>query len=210
MTTGSRIGAYHATDEMAKPDVSPVSISDFLLHSPIIAAVNTVDMFEPALEAPTKSLYLLAGSPISLPEMIRRAKDRGKVCLVNMDFLSGLNRDRDAVEYLALHKAEGIVSTRFDVLKTAQALGLFTIQRTFAIDSAAITASIKVLSQFTPDAIEVLPAMAAPKVAKRIRAVQPGMKIIGGGLIETVREIEELLNAGIDSITVSNRQLWLI
>lgn len=209
MGTG-RIGAYHATDEMVRPDNSPLSISDFLSHSPIIAAVNTVEMFEPALEAPTKSLYLLAGSPISLPEMIRRAKDRGKVCLVNMDFLSGLNRDRDAVEYLALHKAEGIVSTRFDVLKTAQTLGLFTIQRTFAIDSAAITASIKVLSQFTPDAIEVLPAMAAPKVAKRIRAVQPEMKIIGGGLIETVREIEELLNAGIDSVTVSNRQLWLI
>jgi glycerol uptake operon antiterminator len=210
MATGSRIGAYHATDERTRPEVSPLSISDFLMHSPIIAAVNTVEMFEPALEAPTKSLYLLAGSPISLPEMIRRAKDRGKVCLVNMDFLSGLNRDRDAVEYLALHKAEGIVSTRFDVLKTAKALGLFTIQRTFAIDSAAITASIKVLSQFTPDAIEVLPAMAAPKVSKRIRAVQPGMKIIGGGLIETVREIEELLNAGIDSVTVSNRQLWLI
>ncbi|MEG9438240.1 glycerol-3-phosphate responsive antiterminator [Edaphobacter sp. HDX4] len=210
MATGSRIGAYHGTDETAKPEVYPVSISDFLIHSPIIAAVNTVEMFEPALEAPTKSLYLLAGSPISLPEMIRRAKDKGKVCLINIDFLSGLNRDRDAVEYLALHKAEGIVSTRFDVLKTAQALGLFTIQRTFAIDSAAITASIKVLSQFTPDAVEVLPAMAAPKVAKRIRTVHPGMKIIGGGLIETVREMEDLFNAGIDSVTVSNHQLWLI
>jgi len=210
MGTGSRIGAYHATDEMVRPDVTPISISDFLLNSPIIAAVNTVEMFEPALEAPTKSLYLLAGSPISLPEMVKRAKDRGKACLVNIDFLGGLNRDRDAVEYLALHNVEGIVSTRFDVLKTAQTLGMFTIQRTFAIDSAAITASIKVLSQFTPDAIEVLPAMAAPKVAKRIREVQPGMRIIGGGLIETVREIEELLNAGIDSVTVSNRQLWLI
>jgi glycerol uptake operon antiterminator len=206
----SRLGAYHATDEMVRPDISPVSISDFLVNSPIVAAVNTVEMFEPALEAPTKSLYLLTGSPISLPEMVRRAKDKGKGCLVNIDFLSGLNRDRDAVEYLALHKVEGIVSTRSDVLKTAQTLGLFTIQRTFAIDSAAVTASIKMLSQFTPDAIEVLPAMAAPKVAKRIRAVRPGMRIIGGGLIETVREIEELLNAGIDSVTVSNRQLWLI
>jgi glycerol-3-phosphate responsive antiterminator len=46
--------------------------------------------------------------------------------------------------------------------------------------------------------------------AKRIREVQPGMRIIGGGLIETVREIEKLLNAGIDSVSVNNRQLWLI
>jgi glycerol uptake operon antiterminator len=80
-------------------------------------------------------------------------KDRTKGCLLNIDFLGELNRDRDAVKYLALHNVEGIVSTRFDVLKTAQRLGMFTIQRTFAIDSAAVTASIKVLSQFTPDAI---------------------------------------------------------
>jgi glycerol uptake operon antiterminator len=210
MGISGRMGAYHATDEMVKPEVAPSSISDFLLQSPIIAAVNTVDMFEPALEAPTRSLYLLTGSPISLPKMIKRAKERGKGCLVNIDFLGGLSRDRDAVEYLALHEVEGIVSTRYDVLKTAQALGMFTIQRTFAIDSAAVTASLKLLSQFKPDAIEVLPAMAAPKVAKQIRAVQPGARIVGGGLIETVREIEELLNAGIDSVTVSNRKLWLI
>jgi len=206
----TRIGAHNANSQTGGSESSVRSLSDRLLSSPIIAAVNTMDMFEPALKAPPKSLYLLTGNPLTLPEIVKRVRDAGKGCLVNVDFLSGLNRDRDAIEYLAVHKVEGIVSTRLDVLKAAQTLGLFTVQRTFAIDSAAVMASVKLLTQFTPDAIEVLPALVAPKVAKRIHAVQPGMKIIGGGLIETVREIEQLLDAGIHSVTVSNERLWLI
>jgi glycerol-3-phosphate responsive antiterminator len=66
------------------------------------------------------------------------------------------------------------------------------VQRTFAIDTAAITATLKSLNQFLPDAMEVLPAMAAPKVAKRLHAAFPNLAIIGGGLIESVREIEDL------------------
>lgn len=210
MESTNRIGAYHATGEVNDAESSVPSLSDRLLSSPIIAAVNTMDMFEAALNAPPKSLYLLTGNPMTLPQIVKRARDAGKGCLVNVDFLNGLNRDREAIEFLAAHNVEGIVSTRFDVLKVAQSLGLFTVQRTFAIDSAAVIASVKLLTQFTPDAIEVLPAAVAPKVAKRIHAVQPKMKIIGGGLIETVREIEQLLDAGINSVTVSNEKLWLI
>jgi glycerol uptake operon antiterminator len=211
MAIYARMGAYHATRESAQLNsVAGSSHSGLLTNAPIIAAVNTTDMFEPALASPTRSLYLLTGSPLTLPDMVGRVRDSGKGCLVNIDFLGGLSRDRDAVEYLAVHKVEGIVSTRLDVLKAAQSFGLFTVQRTFAIDTAAVNATIKLLTQFTPDAIEVLPAMVAPKVARRIHAVQPEMKVIGGGLIETVREIEGLLEAGIHSVSVSDQRLWLI
>jgi hypothetical protein len=40
------------------------------------------------------------------------------------------------------------------------------------------------MGQFLPDAMEVPPAMAAPKVAKRLHIENPGLMIIGGGLIE--------------------------
>ncbi|MEG9430714.1 glycerol-3-phosphate responsive antiterminator [Terriglobus sp. ADX1] len=124
MESTNRIGAYHATGEVNDSRSSVPSLSDRLLSSPIIAAVNTMDMFEAALHAPPKSLYLLTGNPMTLPQIVKRARDSGKGCLVNVDFLNGLSRDREAIEYLAAHKVEGIVSTRFDVLKVAQSLGL--------------------------------------------------------------------------------------
>jgi glycerol uptake operon antiterminator len=176
----------------------------------VIASVTTLEAFEIALLAPTRSLCLLTGNPLTLPTLLKRARDYGKLCAVNMDFLDGLSRDRFAVEFLAGNGVAGIVSTRAETLKAAQGLGLMTVLRTFAIDTAAVMAAKKSLMQFRPDAVEVLPAMAAPRVGKYLRETHPGLTMIGGGLIETVREIEELLAAGVNAVTTSNTRLWLI
>ncbi|MEO6803541.1 MAG: glycerol-3-phosphate responsive antiterminator [Granulicella sp.] len=185
-------------------------VRERLAECSIIAAVNKTERFEEALHSPSGAIYLLSGNPMNIPGMLARARELGKICLINIDFLDGLARDRYAVEFLASHHVDGIVSTRMDVLKAAQGLGLITVQRTFAIDSAAITTTLKSLSQFVPDIMEVLPAMAAPKVARRLHREYPNLAIIGGGLIETVREIEELLKAGVRSVSVSDPRLWLI
>lgn len=205
-----RMGVYNSDEKAEQPTKAAVSALELLSECSIIAAVNSIDTFEAALAAPTRAVYLLTGNPLNLPHMLERARDHGKICLVNIDFLDGLNRDRHAVEFLAVHKVAGIVSTRFEALKAAQGFGLLTVQRTFAIDSAAVTAALKSMGQFVPDAVEVLPAMAAPKVAKRLHASHPGLMIIGGGLIESVREIEELLATGVSSVSVSDSRLWLI
>ena len=52
--------------------------------------------------------------------------------------------------------------------------------------------------------------MVAPRVGKCLREVSTDLTIIGGGLIESAREIEELLAAGINAVTTSNTRLWLI
>ncbi len=53
-------------------------------------------------------------------------------------------------------------------------------------------------------------AVAAPRVAQKLHAVFPGLPVIGGGLIEGVREMEDLLKAGLRSVSVSDPRLWLI
>lgn len=205
-----RMGVYNSDEKAERPVKVAASALEMLSGCSIIAAVNSIDTFEAALLAPTRAIYLLTGNPLNLPQMLERARDYGKICLVNIDFLDGLNRDRHAVEFLAAHKAEGIVSTRFEALKVAHGFGLVTVQRTFAIDSAAVTAAVKSMGQFLPDAMEVLPAMAAPRVAKRLHIGNPDLTVIGGGLIESVREIEDLLATGIHSVSVSDSRLWLI
>lgn len=193
-------------EHAATPDARHHNLAD----SSIIAAVNGLNAFESALNSPPKTLYILMGNPMSLPGLLARAKERGKMCLLNIDFLDGLARDKFAVEFLAAHGANGIVSTRFETLKAAQNLGLLTVQRTFAIDSAAVNAAKKSLAQFRPDAVEVLPAIAAPKVVRRLAEDFPDITVIGGGLIESVKEIEGLLSNGVHAVTVSDPRLWII
>ena len=205
-----RVGFYNSDHPLKDAARSSTEALEAFADCSIIAAVNTPEILEAALDSPTRVIYLLTGNPLSIPEMLARARDRSKLCLINIDFLQGLARDRHAVAFLAAHKADGIVSTHIEVLKAAHLLGLITVQRTFAIDSAAISATIKSLDQFQPDAIEVLPAIAAPKVARRLRALHPELPLIGGGLIEGVKEIEDLLAAGVRSVSVSDQRLWLI
>lgn len=205
-----RKGFYQSDEVSPTPSTSEGGALEILSGCSIIAAVNSTEKFAAALLSPTRAIYLLTGTPLTLPDMLARARDHGKICLVNTDFLDGLSRDRHAIEFLAAHQVHGIVSTRFEILKVANALGLITVQRTFAIDSAAVMAALRCLAQFVPDAMEVLPAIATPKVAQRLHNVYPTLRIIGGGLIENVKEIEDLLAAGVDSVSVSDERLWLI
>jgi glycerol uptake operon antiterminator len=214
---GSQSKSASREDQSSRPgfycaDESKTNLSTpgKLLSGPVIAAVNSQELFEKALLVPTRCLFILTGNPLVLPGMLKRAQDHGKFCMVNMDFLDGLSRDRYAVEFLAASGVTGVVSTRSDTLKSAQGLGLMTVLRTFGIDTAAVTAAKKSLAQFRPDAVEVLPAMVAPRVGKCLRDAYPDLTIIGGGLIETVKEIEGLLSEGIHAITTSNTRLWLI
>ncbi len=205
------MGYYNSgVSTLQQPGTVQPQAADALANCPIIAAVNLPDTFAQALSSPCRAIYVLTGNPLSLPEMLGQAREVGKLCLVNIDFLDGLARDRFAVDFLASKGVAGIVSTHFEVLKAAHALGLLTVQRTFGIDSAAVTATRKSLGKFVPDLVEVLPAMAAPKIARRLLVDHPSLGIIGGGLIETVHEIEDLLAAGIRSVSVSNPHLWLI
>jgi glycerol uptake operon antiterminator len=144
-----KMGFYNSdqtTDETVE-----VSDLEKLARCSIIAAVNSPDTFNTALASPTRAIYLLTGSPLTLPPMVEQARERGKLCLVNVDFLDGLARDRHAVEFLAVHKVAGIVSTRFDVLKAAHGFGLLTVQRTYAIESSAVASAIKSMGQFLTD-----------------------------------------------------------
>lgn len=210
------MGSYISDhDSLTPPSIgtstaSPRDPHAQLADCPIIAAVNSVEMFDTALDSAARSIYLITGNPLNLPGMLHRSRERNKTCLVNVDFLDGLARDRFAVEWLAKHGADGIVSTKADALKAARSFDLIAVQRTFAIDSAAVSATVRSLNHFLPDAVEVLPALAAPRVAQKLHVGFPGLPVIGGGLIESVREIEDLLKAGVRSVSVSDPRLWIV
>lgn len=193
----------------AEPQKTGISVPG-VASGPIIAAVTSMEAFEQALDSPTQTLYLLTGNPLTLPRLLERGTECGKTCVVNMDFLEGLARDRAAVEFLAKNGATGIVSTRFETLKMAQSLGLLTVQRTFALDFSAINTAKKSLSQFRPDAVEVLPAVAAPRVRNLLLERCPDLPVIGSGLVQSVREMEDLLAAGVHAVTTSDPRLWII
>lgn len=177
--------------------------------TPIIPAIRRVDLVDQAATAHGKIVYLLTGDPENCESMIQRILQAGKLPIVNLDLLNGFSRDRYAVNYLKRVGARGIISTHLDPLRHALSIGLYAVQRTFLLDSGAMETIANQLKNTPVDALEVLPALVAPKIVERVRSISPDLPVVGGGLIQTLKEVEDLLAQGLSAISSSNPQMWI-
>ena len=180
-----------------------------LAQTPIIPAVRSTESLVRGAQAPGKIVYFLFGNPEDIGGMADQVVAADKVPIVNIDLSAGLARDQAAISFLAHHNVQGVISTHPEPLRAARDFGLYAIKRTFLLDSAALESALRSLDQFEPDALEVLPAMAAPHILEKLRRRYPELPVIAGGLITTMREIEDLISHGVNSVSVSDPSLWV-
>jgi glycerol uptake operon antiterminator len=181
----------------------------FFRETPIIPSVRHVEHLDQAIVAHGKIVYLLTGDLENCEGMIRRILAADKLPIVNLDLLNGFSRDKYAVNYLKHCGARGIISTHLDPLRHAHSIDLYAIQRTFLLDSGARYTITNQLKNSPVDALEVLPAPVAPKLLESVRAISPDIPVVGGGLIWTMKEAEDLLSQGLDAVSISNPQMWI-
>jgi glycerol uptake operon antiterminator len=181
----------------------------FCQETLIIPAVRKPEHVDQAIAANGKIVYLLTGDPENSESMIQKILAAGKLPIVNLDLLNGFSRDKYAVNYLKRVGARGIISTHLDPLRHALSIGLYAVQRTFLLDSGAMDTITNQLKNTSVHALEVLPASVAPKMLDRVRSLSLDLPVVGGGLIQTLKEVEELLAAGLSAISTSNPQMWI-
>ena len=184
-------------------------LAALLEQTHIIPSVRAPEFIAHSTRAPGKVVYFLFGNPEDIAEMVDMVVAAGKVVMVNVDLAAGLSRDEAAISYLAHRQVQGIISTHIEPLRAARDLGLFAVRRTFLLDSAALDSTLHGLKQFLPDALEVMPGVAAPHILPKLRQAYPQLPVIAGGLISTMREIEDLFQQGINSVSVSDSRLWV-
>jgi glycerol uptake operon antiterminator len=184
-------------------------LREFCQATPIIPAIRKPEFLDQAAAAHGKIVYLLTGDPENCQSMIQRLLQAQKLPVVNLDLLNGFSRDRYAVNYLKRVGARGIISTHLDPLRHARSIGLYAVQRTFLLDSGAMDTITSQLKNTQVDALEVLPALVAPKLLDRVRSISPELPVVGGGLIQTLKEVEDLLSQGLSAVSSSNPQMWI-
>lgn len=185
-------------------------LQTWLEQSRVIPSVRVVENIDAACASPSRIVFLLCGSPLTMGSLANRLKLAGKLPIANMDLLSGFARDGAAVDFLAQAGIGGVISTHQDALRAARSAGMLAFQRTFALDSVALANSIRTLEHFNPDVIELLPAIAAPLTIPMLRAVRPQLPVIGCGLVRSLAQIEELVQHGVVCVSVSDPTLWVV
>jgi len=179
---------------------------DLLKNNRVIAAVKDFDSLEKVIQSRCQIIFVLHGNIINIADIVLQLKRSGKLVLVHIDLIDGLSSREVAVDYIAKNtKADGIISTRPNIIKSAQNYDLLTVQRFFVLDSLALNNISKQLSN-SVDAIEILPGI-IPKIIRTL-TTSVGKPIIAGGLINEKEDIIDALKAGASAISSSNQHIW--
>jgi len=177
-----------------------------LEENPIIAAVHTKDDFTEAIQSQLNVIFMMNGNIMTLHEYAKEAHNNGKKIFVHADMTEGIAKDNYGIGFIAKMGADGIISTRGNIIKMAKEWKLKTVQRIFIIDFHSMNTAIDSIKSQTPDMIEVMPGV-VPKVISYFNK-HANMPIITGGLIETKQEIITALKAGATAVSTSNKKLW--
>ncbi|MCR4693985.1 MAG: glycerol-3-phosphate responsive antiterminator [Pseudobutyrivibrio sp.] len=182
-----------------------------LENNPIIAAVKDDKGLKKALSTECEIIFILYGDLCSIPEIVAKVKDAGKLAMVHIDLIVGLNNTKDvAVEFIKENtRADGIITTKANLIGKAKVLGLYTILRYFVIDSMALVNIEKQdgHGQARPDVIEILPGILLPKIIKKIKTISR-VPVIAGGLISDKEDVMNALNNGLLAVSTTNEEVW--
>lgn len=184
---------------------------DKIEENPIIAAVRGEEGLEKALRTDLEVIFVLYGDVCSIPDIVARIKESGKTAMVHMDLVNGLSQKDAAVDYIRrCTKADGIITTRGNLIPHAKEAGLATILRYFVLDSMAldsIARDAKQHAQNKPDLIEVLPGVLSGRTIRRIAGIT-GVPLICGGLIKDRQDVMNALQGGALAISSTNEDVW--
>jgi glycerol uptake operon antiterminator len=126
---------------------------------------------------------------------------------VHVDLVAGLENSEAGLEYLAgFERITGVVTVHHHLTSAARRLGLLSIVRLFLSDSRAVDRGVSVVNKSHPDAIEILPAIVAAKVASDFANCR--IPRIAGGLCRTEADIAEVLASGCRAVTSTSPVLW--
>lgn len=176
--------------------------------NPIIAAVKDEQQLEKALASNCDILFFLFGNICNIKELVSRAKSAGKMAFVHLDLTQGLSGKEIAADFIKeFTDADGVISTRPQLLKYAKGLGLITVLRFFLVDSLSLASLKKQVDSCDADFVDIMPGL-MPKMIARVCDIVT-VPVITGGLISDKDDIINALSAGAQCISTTCEKLWV-
>lgn len=184
--------------------MSPQELIECLEDNPVIAAIGD-DKWQDALVSPVQVLFYLSANLLTVRERIRQAHDAEKLVMVHVDLAEGIGKDHAGIQYLADCGADGIISTRANIIRLAKNHGLVTIQRVFALDSKGMDSIDEMIRNTNPHLMEIMPGVVEKAILRFSGGRTP---VIAGGLIETKSEVTGILRCGALAVSTGKKELW--
>lgn len=173
----------------------------------VIPSVRNAEQFQQALKSNSPIVLVLFGDILTLPEMVKAATAAGKGLFVHLDFIGGVGKDEVGIRFLSQMGIAGLITTKAYLCHVIRDSGMIAIQRLFLMDSESLRTGINLAVKYKPDIIEVLPGIVPAFSIERIKK-ETKLSVFGGGLIQTVDDVQVAFQNGITAVSTSNSELW--
>lgn len=178
-----------------------------ITESPVIAAVKDEVGLTNSLFTECKLIFILYGTVCSISTIVEKIKSKDKLAIVHADLIQGLSAKSEAIDYIKNNtRADGIISTKGNLVKHAVDIGLIGILRNFIIDSMAMENVKKQVNIACPDMIEIMPGI-MPEIIEKLKC-EIKLPLIAGGLILNKKDVIAALSAGADAVSTTKSGLW--
>ena len=178
-------------------------LKELLNKNKYICAIKDDEGLNKCINSKHNVVFVLYGTVMNICSIVKLLKNAGKTVFIHIDLIEGLSSKEVAVEFIANNTgADGIISTKQTLIKSASAHGLLTVQRFFLIDSLALNNLKKQIKSESMDVVEVLP-VCATKIISLLTKIT-SLPIIASGLIQDREDIDDALSAGPDAVSGTN------
>ena len=181
--------------------------------APIVAAVKDDNGLEMCLKSDIDAVFILYGDICTISDIVARVKDAGKIAMVHMDLINGLSSKDISTDFIRKYtRADGIITTKGNLITHAKEIGLATVLRYFVLDSMALINIERQSHQnreSQPDMIEILPGIIVPKMIRKICSMSR-VPVICGGLIQEKEDVMHALASGAAAISTTSSDVWFM
>ena len=149
----------------------------------------------------------------TIADIVAKVKEAGKTAMVHMDLITGLSPKDISTDFIRKYTlADGIITTKGNLISHAKEIGLATVLRYFVLDSMALINIERQSHQnreTQPDMIEILPGIIVPKMIRKICAMSR-VPVICGGLIQEKEDVMHALASGAAAISTTCPDVWFM
>ena len=183
---------------------------EFLLSTekcPVIPEIKNDEWMESLKDSESDIAYIIYADICTIAGIVERVKALGKRAIVHIDLIAGLSAKEICVDFIKQYvKADGIISMKPLMIKRANEIGLFTIQRFYMIDGFTYANVEKNVKNSNPDVVEFMPVGLSKVMKYLVESINK--PIVASGLTQDREDIIGALKAGAIAVATSNRGLW--
>lgn len=178
-------------------------------NTPVIAAIKDEEGLQKVMQCDSTIVLVLYGDILNIVDIVAALKKAGKTVFVHVDLISGFGPKEIIVDYMKKYtEADGIMSTKSQLVRRAHDLGMCGILRIFMIDSLALSGVSKQQQASNADIIDVLPGV-LPKVIASVVQISK-VPVIASGLIRDKEDVMDGLRAGAIAVSTTNTGVWFM